>query len=604
MQLPFVDRFARAVRGLLAPLRRPPAPEPEVRRHPWEKVYPEGVEWRTTFPPKPLTALLDDAIAAYPGNPCVSFHGKRTTYAEVGDLVARAAKGFQALGVRKGIKVGLMLPNCPYALICFYAVLKAGGTVVNVNPLYAEREIERQIRDSGMCILVTLNMKALYAKVVGRLDDGALERIVVCSMSGILPFAKKALFAILKRQATATVPDDDRHVLYERLIDNDGAVDHVAVDPARDVAVLQYTGGTTGLPKGAMLTHANLNANAVQVGMWGPDTKPGEEKMLGVLPLFHSFGMTAVMNLCVRFGWELILLPHFKPIEVLRTIDREQPTIFIGVPTMFSALNTHRDLAKYDLSSLAYCISGGAPLPASVRRTFETLTGCTLVEGYGLSETGPVCTVSPLHGVKKAGSAGLPMPGTVIEIVALDDPDRLLETGEHGEICITGPQVMHGYANRAQESMDAMRDGRLHTGDVGYLDDDGYLYIIDRIKELILAGGFNVYPRMVEEAIYLHSAVEEVTVCGIPDEHRGEIVKAFVKLRPGESITAAELRRFLRDKLAPFETPRQIEFRDTLPKTLIGKLSKKELIAEEMAKASAAEAPDEQMREHLSEQKS
>ena len=561
---------------------------PEHLPEAWEKSYPEGIDWHFEIAPKPVPALLDEAAAAFPDNVCVNFRGRRYRYREIAELVDKAAKGFRAMGVQKGIKVGLMLPNSPYAVICFYAVLKAGGTVVNVNPLYAEREIERQIRDSGMCILVTLAMKTLYPKVAKRLaDSGGLERIVVCSMTAILPFPENALFAVLRRREIAAIPDDDLHVRYDRLIDNDGMFEPAEIDAVRDVAVLQYTGGTTGLPKAARLTHANLYANAVQVEMWAQGAKPGGEKILGVLPLFHAFGMTAVMNAGMRLGAEMILLPRFKTAEVLKTIDHERPTIFVGVPTMYSALNAAHDLGKQDLSSLVYCISGGAPLPAKVRNAFEEMTGCTLVEGYGLSETAPVCTVNPFAGINKTGSVGLPLPATLIEIVARDGPDRVLPLGEHGEICVTGPQVMAGYANRAQETVDALRGGRLHTGDIGYLDEDGYLYVIDRIKDLILNGGFNVYPRMVEEAIQLHPAIEEVAVCGVADSHRGEIVKAFVKLKDEESLKAAELRAFLKDKLAPFEIPRRIEFRETLPKTLIGKISKKELIS-----GKTAEPPD------------
>ncbi len=294
----------------------------------------------------------------------------------------------------------------------------------------------------------------------------------------------------------------------------------------------------------------------------------GGKKILGVLPLFHAFGMTGVMNLGIALGAEMILLPRFKPLEVLAAIDRERPSMFIGVPTMYSALNAARNPDKYDLSSLKFCISGGAPLPAPIQQGFEKMTGCPLIEGYGLSETGPVCTANPVRGVKKPGSVGLPLPRTVIEIVSLVNPGQVLAIGEKGEICITGPQVMAGYANRAQDNLDAFRGGRFHTGDVGYLDADGYLFIVDRLKELILSGGYNVYPRHVEEAMYLHGAVEEVAVCGVPDPHRGEIVKAFVHLRDGENLTTGELRAFLKDKLASFEIPRRIEFRGTLPKTL------------------------------------
>jgi long-chain acyl-CoA synthetase len=594
MQSPLVKNLGQAVAAVLAPLRSlrpsPPASSVGPSPHLWEASYPVGVDWNAAIECKPLTGLLDDAVAAYAEEPCIKFRGRSFRYKEVGDLVERAAQGFRALGVHRGIKVALMLPNCPYTVICFYAVLKAGGTVVNVNPLYASPEIARLIDDSGSCILVTLNMKALYRKVAPLLaDENRLEKVVVCGMAGVLPFREKALFPLLKRREIAAISKSDNHISFDRLIETGEPFAPVEIDPADEVAVLQYTGGTTGFPKGARLTHANLYANAQQLALWRPPSSGDKEVMLGALPLFHAFGMTAVMNLALAIGAELVLLPHFKLSEVLKTIDRERPTIFVGVPTMFSAINAARDLAKFDLSSLEYCVSGGAPLPTTVQRKFEELTGCTLAEGYGLSEAGPVCSVNPLGGRNKPGSVGLPLPGTIIEIVNLDRPDRLQPTGETGEICVSGPQVMLGYANRAQDNVDAFRGGRLHTGDVGYLDADGYLHIVDRIKELILTGGFNVYPRMVEEAIYLHPAVEEVAVCGVADNHRGETVMGFVKLKAGQSLTASELRGFLQDKLASFEIPRKIEFREDLPKTFIGKIAKKELLAEIAARPSKRE---------------
>lgn len=584
MVAPLMTTLSRSVRALLGSLGRGGEPEPRrlTRPYPWEKSYPAGVDWDAAIAAKPAYELLEDAAAAYPANVCMNFRGKRYLYRETADLVRRAAKGFQALGVRKGIKVGLMLPNSPYAVICFHAVLKAGGTVVNINPLYSEHDIERQIDDSNLCVLVTLNLKGLYQKIERRLElDGRLETVIVCSLGGALRFGERILFDLMKRGEIAKIPDDDRHLTFERLINNDGDIEPAVTDPANDIAVYQYTGGTTGHPKAACLTHGNLVANALQVARWATAATPGREKILGVLPLFHAFGMTAVMNTGLAIGAELVLLPQFKPAEVLEVIDRERPSIFVGVPTMYSALNANPDVEKYDLSSLDLCISGGAPLPAEIQRRFEALTGCILVEGYGLSEAGPVVAVNPFDGSGKKGSVGLPLPGTVVEIVSLDEPDRILPPGERGEVCVAGPQVMAGYANRAKENVDAFKGGRLHTGDVGHLDEDGYLYIVDRTKDLILSGGFNVYPRLVEEVIHLHPAVEEVSVCGVPDPHRGEIVKAFVKLHDGKAITVEEMTGFLADKLAPFQMPRQIEFREALPKTLIGKISKKDLIAED-----------------------
>jgi long-chain acyl-CoA synthetase len=589
-------RFLRDRFGEPAALRIEPSPPPPdaplMRPFPWEAHYPEGLDWSLDVRPRPLFALLDDARADYAERPCLDFLGRQSSYREIGQLVERAAKGFQALGVGKGVRVGLFLPNCPYYVICFFAVLKAGGTVVNYNPLYAEREIARQIEDSGTSIMVTLNIKGMYPKIAPRLADTCLKTIVVGSMGGLLPWRERTLFALLRRKEIADVPYDHRHVKFKKLIDNDGKPAPAAIDPLQDVAVLQYTGGTTGLPKGAMLTHAALYANTQQVRIWAIGARPGKEKVVGALPLFHVFGMTAVMNVGIAAGFELILLPRFRLDQLMKVIHQQRATVLLGVPTMFSAINGSQLIDHYDLSSLRFCISGGAPLPQAVQETFERLTGCPLVEGYGLTEAGPVCTLNPFAGERRAGSVGLPLPGTLVEIVSLDEPGRRLPLGQRGEICISGPQLMAGYALRPEETAATLRDGRLHTGDVGYIDQDGYVYLIDRIKDLILNGGFNVYPRMVEEAILLHPAVEEASVCGVPDRHRGEVVKAFVKLAPGVSLKVPELRGFLRDKLAPFEQPKRIELVERLPHTWLGKPSRRALIAEELRRLNAAAAND------------
>ncbi len=357
------------------------------------------------------------------------------------------------------------------------------------------------------------------------------------------------------------------------------------IDLQKDVAILQYTGGTTGIPKGAMLTHANISANTAQACHQFVGTKESAAKILGVLPLFHGFAMTLVMNMGIALGSELILLPRFDLDTVLRTIHKTRPTLFMGVPTILTAILSSSKLDQYDLSSIEYCISGGAPLPITVKNKFEQLTDCVVVEGYGLSECSPVVTCNPLKGTRKDGSIGLPMPGTVVEIRDVNNPDKLLPRGEKGEVCVTGPQVMAGYWKRSEETSNAIHEERLHTGDVGYMDEEGYVYLIDRIKELILCSGYNVYPRVIEEAILLHPSVSEVTVIGIQDEYRGQSPKAFVKLSDGASLTAEELREFLNDKLSRIEMPKEIEFRDDLPKTMIGKLSKKELMAEEKERA-------------------
>lgn len=562
----------------------------DVNNEPWLKHYPEGVKWDAPLEPRSLIEFIDTSIQTYGSKPCIDFLGRKYTYAEVGRLIDKAAKGFREIGVKKGTKVGLCLPNTPYSVICYFGALKAGGIVVNYNPLYAERELAFQIEDSKTEIMVTMDLEAIYPKVGAMFTRTDLKKIVVCRMAGILPPVKGLLFKLLKKSDVAKVPFDAQHISFEALTNNDGQITPPSIDPMEDVAVLQYTGGTTGQPKGAMLTHANLTINAKQLSVWTDPSgilQDGQERVIGVLPFFHVFAMTVVMNQGLSKGYELVLLPRFELDMLLKTVDRTKATLVPAVPTIYTAINHAPNLKKYDLTSIKMCNSGGAPLPNEVRHDFERMTGCYLIEGYGLSESSPVASSSPPGGLNKEGSIGIPLPGTKLEIRSVEPPHDLLPQGESGEICIVGPQVMKGYWDRPEETAETIIDGRLHTGDVGYMDDDGYIFIVDRLKDVILCGGYNVYPRNIEEAIYLHPAVEEVTVIGIPDEYRGQSPKAFIKLKDGEALSDQDLKAFLKDKISKIEMPSAVEFRDELPKTMIGKLSKKELVAEEKAKAEA-----------------
>jgi long-chain acyl-CoA synthetase len=535
--------------------------------------------------PISLTAMFEQAVARFGDRPAIDFFGRKFTYAELGRRVDRAALGFQKLGVTQGTRVGLCLPNTPYFVIAYYAILKAGGIVVNFNPLYVEREIAQQIEDSGTKIMVTLDVKKIYPKIAGMLDKTCLERIVVGSMRGSLPFTKGLLFGLFKSAELAKIPKDPRHVRFSELVAARGTIEPVSIDPQTDLAVLQYTGGTTGIPKGAMLTHANLSMNVAQITRHVPILVEGRERALLILPLFHVFGMTAGMNFCISLGAEIVLLPTFDVHQVLALITKKRPTLLPGVPSLFAALTARVGDGKYDLSSINYCISGGAPLPLDVRVRFEALSGCKLVEGYGLTEASPVVSANRLDAEYKNTSVGFPLVETIVEIRSLDDPRQILPVGEKGEICLRGPQIMAGYWNNPEETKAVFIDGALRTGDVGYIDEDGYLYLVDRIKDLILCGGFNVYPRVIEEALYQHPAVAECAVIGIPDAYRGQVPKAFVALRPDAEVTPEALLRFLKNYVSRIEMQKVIEIRKSLPKTAVGKVSRKELAAEEQGGA-------------------
>jgi long-chain acyl-CoA synthetase len=551
-------------------------------------TYPASISWSEPFETIPVWTLLDRSVARFGDRPCLDFLDRKFTFAEVGGLVDRAARGLQDLGLAKGDRVGLFLPNCPYAVIMLFAVLKAGGTVVNFNPLYTDPEVLHQIEDSGARFMVTLDVTATYPKLAGMLGRTGLEKIIVCPMTGILPFPQSWLYPLARRAEIARFPADAHHVAFKTLIANRAPPAPVACDPVNDVAILQYTGGTTGVPKGAMLSHRNVTVNCQQCLRWFPQARLGEEKVLAVLPFFHVFALTVAEMVAIAGGFEIILLPRFEMKQVIDVIERKRPTMFPGVPTIYTAINHYKDVERHDLSSIKYCLSGGAPLPLEVKAEFERLTGCQLAEGYGLSETSPVVSANPVAGLNKAGSIGLPMPGTVIEIASLDRPGETLQQGERGEVCVRGPQVMLGYWRRPDATDAVLEHGRLHTGDVGYVDGDGYVFLVDRIKDLIIAGGYKIYPRNVEEAIYMHPAVAECVVIGVPDRYRGQTVKAFVARRAGKTLDEAELLDFLKDRLSPIEMPKRIEFREALPKTLIGKLSKKTLQDEEAAKAALA----------------
>lgn len=549
----------------------------------WLKTYPDEISWDADIVARPVYAMLDDTVAACPDRPAFDFLNKKYSWGEIGDLVNKFAKGLQDNGVGKETKVGLFLPNSPYFLVAYYAVLKAGGTVVNYNPLYVERELAHQIEDSETDVMITCDLKLLYDKAHTMLHETRVKKLILCRFTDILPFPKNLLFKLVKSKELAKIHKADDNLWFHDLIENKGDVAVPDIDPVNDLAVLQYTGGTTGTPKGAMLTHQNVSANAEQASNL-VNTAPGKpERMVGVLPFFHVFAMTAVMNMAVRLKMEIVALPRFDLDQTLKLIHTKKPHIMPAVPAIFNAMNNHKSLDKYDLSSLQFCISGGAPLPVEVKKSFEDKTGAVVVEGYGLTEAAPVLTCNPPTGENRAGSIGLPFQNTVLEIIDPEDKKTLMKPGERGELCARGPQVMKGYYKKPDETASTLQNGRLYTGDIAIMDDDGYFFIVDRIKDLIITNGYNVYPRNVEEAIYEHPAVEECIVAGIPDKQRGEIVKVWIKRKDDRTLSETDLKEFLSNKLSPMEMPKRIEFRDDpLPKTLIGKLSRKDILAEEL----------------------
>ena len=521
--------------------------------------------------------------------------GRKITFAELNDLANRAAAGLQKLGVGPGIHVGLYLANTPHYLISLFGVLKAGGTVVNYSPLDAAKVLEHKIEDSQTDFLVTLDLAALYPQMAPMLGHTRLKKLIVgnvAEMSGN-PQAVDAQMQATKQ--LASVANDDKHLTFQALLDNDGIYRSYPIADLTDaIALLQYTGGTTGLPKGAMLTHGNLTSatnQCVETTRTDPPTlDEGNERLLGVLPPFHIYALTVNMLLGVRIGAELYQHIRFDIDTVVKDLVEKKITAFPGVPTMFVAVLNHPEAGKVDLTSLKWCNSGGAPLPLEVQRSFEKLTGCRLAEGWGMTETSPTGTFTPVTNEPRAGSCGVPSPGISIKFLDTSDNVTYVALGQTGELCIKGPNVMKGYWKKPDATADVMTaDGFMRTGDVGYMDQDGYVYIVDRTKDMLLCGGFNVYPRVLEEAVYQHPSVEEVAVIGIADEYRGQSPKAFVKLKAGAAaFTLKELQGFLKDKLGKHEMIHALDIRGELPKTAVGKISKKDLYDEEEKKAKAS----------------
>lgn len=564
--------------------------------HPWVRHYEQGVPAHIAVPDHSLTWLLDRTASRYPRHSAFIYYGTKLTYTQFSHYANRFAIELQRLGVKKGDRVAIALPNIPQYPIAFYGALRAGAVVVPTNPLYTQREVQYQLADSGAQVMVVLD--TLYPIVCAVREQTVLEHVIVTSPADFLPPLLRTLYPLSQWRTKQPEPrltrkefhdDQTLHSMHTILESYTG--DKVAsLSPsvpveASDLAVLQYTGGTTGLSKGAMLTHRNLLANAMQTRSWFPKAREGEEVMLCAAPFFHAYGMTVCMDLSILIAAPMVLLPRFKAKAVVKAIRQYQPTLFPGIPTMYLAIM--HEAAKHPdyLASIKYCISGAAPLPAKVQSDFEAITHGKLVEGYGLSEAGPVTHCNPLIDACRNGSIGLPFPD-VDAVIVNQETDEPVPIGELGEIVVRGPNVMQGYWNREAETKATFRNGWLRTGDLGKMDEDGYFYMVERAKDVIIASGFKVYPREVEEVLFQHPAVSEAAVAGAPDTYRGETVAAFVVLKPGVEAsekTKQELIQYCKQVLTAYKVPRILEFRQSLPKSLIGKVLRRELRAEETA---------------------
>jgi long-chain acyl-CoA synthetase len=555
----------------------------------WTAHYDAGVSPSMEFPDQVLPDLLATTAAHYPCRPALRYYGATFSYAELNKTVAKFAHALAPL--RSGAKgvVGVMLPNLPQTVIAYFGILKTGAAVSPINPLYVEQEIVHQVTDAGCDTVIALpQFHARLAPLVGRT---CLKRIILTGPEEYLPWFKRLVYPWMKRreQFRDVASISPTCIRWRQLMKGPLDARPLSVAP-NDVALLQYTGGTTGTPKGVVLTHRNLVANTLQCHRWMPALRSGEENFLGVLPFFHVYGMSACQNLAVSVAACLTLLPRFQVGEVLKTIQQERITVFPGIPAMYGAINNYSQLERFNLRSIRLCISGAGPLHPDIQHRFEALTGAKLVEGYGLTEAAPVTHVNPIQPAdnqRRSRSIGLPLPETEAKIMDVETGSRELPIGEVGELVIRGPQIMQGYWNRPEETRAVVRDGWLFTGDVARMDRDGFFYIEDRKKDMIKSSGENVYPREVDEVLCRHPKVKEAVVVGIPMGLRGELIKAFVVLRDGEKTTTAELLDHCRKELAKFKVPKKIEFRAALPKTVIGKVLRRVLLDEELQKRRA-----------------
>ncbi len=539
----------------------------------WLDNYDYFVPESIRYPKIPLFDLLELTCVKYDENVATIFFDQQLTYGQLRDQVRRLATALRGMGIQKGDRVGVMLPNSPHFIISYYGVLEAGGVVVNISPLHVERELEYEFNDSGLETLIYLDL--FDERIQAVRGSSPLKRLIATSITDYMENPVKP----------NVEKDSSTYYLKEIIADAEPEISEVEIDPENDLAALQYTGGTTGLPKGAMLTHRNLLANTMQCQMWAKEfTERGKDIYLGVIPFFHSYGQTVGMNTAIANAAAIVLIPQFEINMVLQAIQKYKPNFFPGVPTLYVAILSHPDALSYGVDRIRLCNSGSAPIPVEVIKQFSRISGGIFCEGYGLSEASPVTHSNPIMGMRKVGSIGIPFPDTEAKIVDVDTGKQEMGINEPGELIIRGPQVMKGYWEKPAETAETLRDGWLYTGDVGSMDEDGYFYIVDRKKDMIIAGGYNIYPREVDEVLYENPKVQEAVTVGIPDEYRGETVKVYIVLKPGMEATEEEIIAYCRERLAPYKAPRMVEFRSELPKTMVGKILRRSLRDEEIAK--------------------
>mgnify|MGYP001175825657 CR=1 FL=1 len=592
-----VKTLRRELEGLKSHLRNiapqkedPFAPSEESQELfeecPWGKFWDAEVSKNFIKTTQTLMDRLDESVEIYSHNNMITFQGATISYAKANEYINASAYGLQQMGVKKGDRVAIQLPNIPQTIFAYYATLKLGAIVVFVNPLYTEEEITHQLNDSGAKFLITLDI--LFDKRIRGIQDQLkhLKHCLTCEIKTYLPPPLKQLYPIKAKKTgmLAKIQKDDHVQSFDKLtLESPTYFNPVKVE-LQDTALLQYTGGTTGKSKGAMLTHRNISTNLDQFASLLYTSEPGEETVLAVVPLFHVWGMAACMNYSISIGANIVLIPKFDIDMVVKAINRYQPTFFPGVPTMYVGFNNYPDIEKLDVSSIKSCFSGSAPLPKEVLEKFERITGAKIIEGFGLSECSPVTHANPLYGKRKEKSIGIPIPGTRAKVVNMETREEC-PTGEPGELLIKGPQVMAGYWKQEEKTNETLVDGWLHTGDVAYVDEDGYFFIVDRLKDMIIAGGYNIYPRDIDEVLFKHPKVADAVAVGIPDEYRGETVKAYVVVKDDEIMTEKEVIEYCKKHLAVYKVPKLVEFREELPKNMVGKILRKTLREEEEEKS-------------------